>query len=91
MSKMRPARIPSRLRRSLILDDLFLACSAGHMTHSEREQAIWLMGATGWRLANVAGVPTLLVAKMKAASVFLRDESAEMIESCSDEVPNNQP
>jgi hypothetical protein len=77
LSKLLPARIPNPLRRSLILDDFFLACSRGRMTHAEREQAIWIMGVTGWRLENVVGVPNVLVAKMQAASVFLRDESAE--------------
>jgi len=63
------------MRRELILDDLIVACQTGLMTRKEKDQALWIMRVSSWTLENVTGVPTALVNKMKAASVFLQDES----------------
>jgi hypothetical protein len=49
------------------------------MTKIERDKALWIMGATGWTLHNVVGIPTVLRDKMLAACPLLagnKDESA---------------
>jgi hypothetical protein len=69
--------MPKPMRKNLIFEDILLACQAGHMTTAEKNKALWIMRVSDWKLDNVVGIPTALVAKMRAASSFLNDDCDE--------------